>query len=213
MIAAMPAALPQPPTLPERLKAATAAAHARAERSLLMRRLLRGELPRPAYTRLLAALHGLYTVLDTTLPAQRSPLWHPALARAPALAQDLRQLCGPAWPAGVDPGVQARAYAERLRALAGPARHRLAAHAYVRYLGDLYGGQSLARAVQRAYRLGPGDGVAFYDFGSPEQVAGLRSHLRAGLAALPLAAAEEDELVAEACWAFDAHDRMFAELA
>lgn len=199
-----------------RLKAATAAAHARAERSVLMRRLMRGELPRPSYCRLLFALRGLYTVLDTALAVSESPLWHPALGRSASLARDLQHLHGEGWEHELDAGGEARAYAARLRQHEARADHALAAlaaHAYVRYMGDLHGGQMLAASTQRAYGLAPGEGVAFYDFGSAQQVQALRAHLRAALAALPLTPAQDAEVVAEACWAFEAHERMFAELA
>ena len=58
-------------------------------------------------------------------------------------------------------------YTSRLRALASardPAP--LLAHAYVRYLGDLSGGQVIRRRVARAYGLEDdgGAGVSFYEF-------------------------------------------------
>ena len=41
----------------------------------------------------------------------------------------------------------------------------LIAHAYVRYLGDLSGGQVLRRLLSESLGLGP-DELSFYDFGS-----------------------------------------------
>ena len=41
----------------------------------------------------------------------------------------------------------------------------LAAHAYVRYLGDLAGGQALGRIARQAYALPDGAGTRFFDFG------------------------------------------------
>jgi heme oxygenase (biliverdin-producing, ferredoxin) len=196
-----------------RLKTATAAAHARAERSLLMRRVMGGQLPRSGYCRLLLALHGLYAVLDAALAEAASPLWHPALARSAALARDLAALHGQGWQQALDAGAEARAYAARLEQQRVHEPHLLVAHAYVRYLGDLHGGQMLAAAVRRGLALGDGEAVAFYDFGPPAQVLWLRAHLRSGLDALPLTSQQTDQIVAEARWAFDAHERMFAELA
>jgi heme oxygenase len=59
----------------------------------------------------------------------------------------------------------------------------------------------------------PGDaGTAFYDFGPEETVKALRLRLREGLARLPVTAAEEDAIVAEACWSFRQHVALFSEL-
>lgn len=38
------------------------------------------------------------------------------------------------------------------------------AHAYVRYLGDLSGGQFIRRRIAKAYGLEDSAGVSFYDF-------------------------------------------------
>ena len=48
---------------------------------------------------------------------------------------------------------------------ASPNPSRLLAHAYVRYLGDLSGGQFIRRRICKAYGLEEGvGGVSFYDF-------------------------------------------------
>lgn len=56
------------------------------------------------------------------------------------------------------------AYTSRLRHLADHEPSALLAHAYVRYLGDLSGGQFIKRRVARAYGLEDGEGLSFYDF-------------------------------------------------
>ena len=89
----------------------------------------------------------------------------------------------------------------------------LAAHAYVRYLGDLAGGQALRRVVQQAYGLADATGTRFFGCGPPAQVLALRLAFRHGLDALPLDAAGAAALVAEAQWSFGQHVRLFEELA
>ena len=48
----------------------------------------------------------------------------------------------------------------------------LVSHAYVRYLGDLNGGQVLQRVVTGNAGLGSGIGTRFYEFGSQRRGAG-----------------------------------------
>ena len=90
---------------------------------------------------------------------------------------------------------------------------RLVAHAYVRYLGDLSGGQMLLRVVASGLQLPLGEGVRFYDFGSAETVALLSRDFRRSLDQL---ADDEDlarALVDEAVDAFARHRRLFEQLA
>ena len=103
-------------------------------------------------------------------------------------------------------------YVQRLRALHGASAHRRWAHVYVRCLGDLHGGQVLARLVREHFGLDGADGTRFYDFGDDDRVHGLRDDLRTKLAALPLDAVQADEVVAEAVWAFEAHCRIFEQI-
>lgn len=51
----------------------------------------------------------------------------------------------------------------------------LLAHAYVRYLGDLSGGQIIGGRIKRAYSLKDKDGTAFYDFSAKGQRSGFES--------------------------------------
>lgn len=196
------------PPLSQQLRGATRELHRAAESTGLVRSLLRGELDRNAYAALLAQLHALYDALEQGLARHAgepgfAAFGFDALRRLPALAADLRAL-GEA-PAGLRPATQA--LVQRLRALAAGDAPRLIAHAYVRYLGDLNGGQMLRRAVQGSPALGSA-GTAFYDFDDP---AGTAARFRAALDALPAALAPA--LVEEACWSFEQHRRLFDELA
>jgi heme oxygenase len=99
------------------------------------------------------------------------------LARAPLLAADIAYLLGtPDWqshpiflelqtatPAPLDD------YVSRIRALSASdaSAPLLLAHAYVRYLGDLSGGQIIKRRLMKVYDLPEtGKGVRFYEFES-----------------------------------------------
>jgi heme oxygenase len=218
-------AVPVASALPERLREATRELHTATERSGAMAALLAGRLPRAGYCAMLRNLHALYAALEAALAAHAA---EPALVtlaagplqRAPVLAEDLVVMHGPAWAEALSLAAAMQAYVARLQALqaapAAEAAPSLVAHAYVRYLGDLHGGQVLQRLVARLYALPAGDsapGTRFYDFGDTPQVLLLRQQLRRALGSLPFDAVQQDATVEEALWAFTQHRVLFEELA
>ena len=199
-------------TLSQRLRTETSDAHRRAERSGVMRRVLRGDIGRDDYVALLASLGAVYEALERELDRHASD---PALAsfdlgplrRVDAIRRDLAAL---APHHAVEPDASAVAYAARLRALGDSAPLLLLAHAYVRYLGDLSGGQILRGVVRRALSLDHDAGTAFYDFAGAGEPEALKNGFRRALDALPADAS--DALVAEALEAFAMHERLFTAL-
>lgn len=203
--------------LPERLRLETRELHAASERSGVMAALLQGRLQRRAYAALLRNLHALYAALESGLAAHQADaviggLHLPRLFRAAALASDLELLQGAGWRDQLPIEPAAAGYVQRLQALEASGSPALVAHAYVRYLGDLHGGQILKRLVARQLALPEGRGTDFYDFGAEEQVLALRQHLRQTLAALRPGEAGQDLIVAEARWSFQQHIHLFEEL-
>ena len=184
--------------------------------------LLAGRLARPAYCAMLRNLHALYAALEAALRARQTdpavaPLQAAALQREAALAADLAALHGPGWASDLPLQPATTAYVQRLQNLAQTASPALVAHAYVRYLGDLHGGQILKRLVARSLGLhedagGRLVGTQFYEFGGEGQVRALRQQLRHALAVLPVSTAEQDLILAEARWAFVQHQHLFEEL-
>jgi heme oxygenase len=206
------------PGLAQRLRDGTRSLHTATERAGLMPALLRGQLPAAGFHRLLLSLHGLYAAMEPALARHADEPWLKPLALAPlfrrdALAADLAALLGPDWATTWPPLPALQAYVDRLRTLDDSRPGLLAAHAYVRYLGDLSGGQTLARIVRQAYGMTGTDGTRFYDFGPPAQVAAQARRLREALDALPVDEAGAQALVAEAQWSFAQHERLFHELA
>jgi heme oxygenase (biliverdin-producing, ferredoxin) len=198
---------PQAGDLPQRLKAATRALHARAERSGVMAELLAGTVGRDAYVALLVNLRAIYAALEPVIDAPPTdPLLFASLARRAALDADLRAF-GPTTSALVP---ATRGYVDRLQALRVAGTHRVWAHVYVRYLGDLHGGQILSQRVRNRFAVA--DGTRFYDFGDDDRVRMLRDALRRRLAALELDAMQADDVLAEAIWAFEAHCRIFEQI-
>lgn len=207
-------------SLAARLKAETADMHRQAERGRFMAALLRGEVDRAGYCTYLRSLHVLYGALEPALVRHGAhpliqPVLDPALARGDALAADLCTLHGESWADELAPQPAALRYAERLERVSGANPGRLLAHAYVRYLGDLSGGQVLRRIVAQAMGL-PGEagapGTRFYWFGDAARTRELTLAFRSGLEAIDPDATQADEIVDEALGAFGLHQCLFEEL-
>jgi heme oxygenase len=204
--------------LAERLKSGTAAMHRRVERSAFMSRMLHGEIERGAYVGFLHNLRAVYGALEPALLRQSAdpvvaPLVLPELFRCRALDLDMQVLTrgqadleAPLRPATVQ-------YVERLNELDATAPSLLVAHAYVRYLGDLSGGQVLRRIVARGLCLEGGAGTTFYDFGGDAGLRQLKGRFRSGLQAIEARTQDTDAIVAEAVSAFERHEAMFEQLA
>jgi heme oxygenase len=209
-------AAPHRPLL-ERLKSGTADLHRRVERSAFMSGLLRGQIERPSYLALLHNLRAVYATLEAALQRQAAepalaPVVMPELFRCRALDQDIQFLAAtqlrdmPALrPATLH-------YVERLVQLERSAPTLLLAHAYVRYLGDLNGGQALRRVVARGLGLQGNAGTMFYDFGEDAARRQLMHRFREGLAAIEVQTPDVDALVMEAVSAFERHEALFDQL-
>jgi len=204
--------------LAERLRLETRDLHRAAERSALMSELLHGKLDTGAYLALLRNLYALYLTLEAALLEQaHDPLVGlmvaPAWFRAPALQADLDRLMPGPWQHTLPLAPAMAQYVQRLAGLSAPGAAQpclLVAHAYVRYLGDLHGGQILKRAVLRHF--GDEASTCFYEFGPDDELPALRQRFRGQLAAMRPTVEEREAIVAEARWAFVQHQRLFDEL-
>lgn len=165
------------------LRAGTSEAHEAAENSQGGVRLVKGELDKEEYVYFLMMLWHVYDELERGLETHASyptlqTTYNPTLlARTQSLSQDISYLLGV--PEGewqmhpshnslmASPPKPFVDYTTRLRELSGSSDpSRLLAHAYVRYLGDMSGGQFIRRRIAKAYDLDldRGYGIQFYDF-------------------------------------------------
>lgn len=155
----------RPNPLASILKQETQAAHRRAETSGVIRRLVRQQASRAIYIAYLRNLHPVYQMLEQRLAELgREPpfdvIAHPALYRRTALERDLSALAGNGWRDSIAMLPATRAYITRL-ATADEAQ--LAAHSYVRYLGDINGGTIIKRLLRKSLALDETE-LAFYEF-------------------------------------------------
>ncbi|PPQ92822.1 hypothetical protein CVT25_004310 [Psilocybe cyanescens] len=165
------------------LRESTHEAHDQVAMSQGAKLLLSGGLSKEDYTRYLMMLWHVYDLLERALERHATnyslePTYNPALlARAPSLSADIAYLLQ------VDEGswkshpihVQLisgslsplEAYVRRLEELSKSSDpSALLAHSYVRYLGDLSGGQVIRHTLAKAYNLdeSTGLGLSFYAF-------------------------------------------------
>lgn len=106
-----------------------------------------------------------------------SPTYNPALlARCSVLSSDISFLLGVAdddvsWKTHEihqtlisSPPPAFQAYISRLNHVTQEDPRRLLAHSYIRYMGDLSGGQIMKNNIRKAYGLADGQGIRFYEF-------------------------------------------------
>jgi heme oxygenase len=160
--------------------------HLEAERSGIIRDLLRGSASRDGYILLLRNLLPAYQAMEKGLASHHDSPGLAALAnyrldRAAAIESDLVALCGKAWIHDIPLLPAGEIYARRItKAGQRDGGARLIAHAYTRYLGDLSGGLILERLLARSLGLQPAE-LSFYQFPGHPDLAALKAAYREAL--------------------------------
>lgn len=168
----------------ELLRTETREIHEEIHHSEAASKLVSGELARSEYIRFLFMLWHIYDELERGLFEHREnpvifQIYHPRVfSRATAVSFDIcHHLDTVTWQTDpfyveffVNIPKPVNEYIERLKYLGRPEAtpeeaSLLASHAYVRYLGDLSGGQIIKRKIIKAYDMfDDGEGLAFYNF-------------------------------------------------
>ncbi|WP_106849609.1 heme oxygenase (biliverdin-producing) [Blastococcus sp. Marseille-P5729] len=197
----------------DKLKALTDDAHQDAEQSVFITRLLQGEESAAAYARLVTEYLPLYDGLEHAARATRqarpmSEFFDARLERTPALRSDLAVL-GVSDPAPPLPATSA--YVDRIASFATDEPVRVLAHHYLRYLGDLSGGQVIGRLVQRHYGI-PDDALRVWDFSAVGKSKPYKDAYRDKLN-ICLSASEQDVFVEECLHGYRLARELFEDLA
>jgi heme oxygenase len=194
-----------------KLHARIGKAHHQAEGMTFSKALLDGRAEPLQLAALIHALTPAYALLEAEAPALAAALgvrsipWD-ALARTATLKHDLAVLSS----LPMAPVSAAETWLQELQLLARQAPHRLMAHVYVRYGGDLSGGQQLAVQANAILSRHGLPGVTFWAFEGDIQE--LKQGLHDGFEEMDLSEQEEAELLEEAELAFQATQRLLAEL-
>lgn len=172
------------------LRELTKEAHTNAERQEFVKILFSGNINPKLYATFLKNQHPCYEILEVcAMPLQ---LLHglPDIRRAPAILSDFQEL----WTdEDGDPQILAATerYIKYILSIKDDPK-RLMAHIYVRHMGDLAGGQMIAKKV-------PGSGK-YYQFADPE---GLKTAIRERIS---------DDMAEEAKVCFGFATDMFKEM-
>ena len=184
----------------------THASHALAERSGFVAEMIRGRGNREGYILFLRNLLPAYEELEHGLERHgQSPIFGgfpwADLIRASAIERDLSVLAGPDWRRSIGMLPSATTYSRQVASAASGNGERLIAHAYVRYMGDLSGGQVLKRLLGRSLNLGP-EALSFYEFPAIADAVKFKSDFRVAIDGAAARFVDSRAVVDEAAMAF-----------
>ena len=204
------------PSLSTELRHSTAKAHQSAEGASFIKTLLLGHCSEKAYIHYLWALRKVYAALESALTENKnneyvSRIYLPELFRSDTLNVDFQK-----WnPSSEVEATQllndaVQAYTGHIQNLSETKPGLLVAHAYVRYLGDLAGGQTVGKQVARHFTGGKSLEFYQYDF---DDIDAMKTLYRARLDELgSLPDASIPEICAEAQNAFRLNENVFSAL-
>ncbi|AZZ38136.1 hypothetical protein CIK05_15445 [Bdellovibrio sp. qaytius] len=200
-------------TLSLRLKESSMESHQNAENSSFIKDLFQGSCSENSYAQYVWALKEIYQALEEALDQHQNHeqvklVYFPELFRTEPLQKDAQTWA----PAEVPETLKAAVaqYVSHIKNLKVKQPHLLVSHAYVRYLGDLSGGQILGRILNSRWSNNPG--LNFYKY-SFNDFTDRKNQYRAKLdeigQQLP---AHVDEMCDEAVTAFKLNENVFAAL-
>ncbi len=206
--------------LATKLREGTKNSHTMAENTAFMKCFLKGIVEKEPFRKLIANLYLVYSALEAEL--QRycthpvvSLIYFPVLNRKANLEKDLTFYYGENWRDRIFALEAGKAYVARIHEVANTEPALLVAHAYVRYMGDLSGGQSLKKIVRSALELPPDRGTGLHEFEQLPTVEAIRAFkvkYRDALNALPVDGALAEKIIAEANNAFELNRNVVHEL-
>ncbi len=206
--------------LATQLREGTKQSHTAAENTAFMKCFLKGIVEWEPFRKLIADLYFVYRTLEKEMQQHRDhpvvgPMYFPELNREANLAKDLAFYYGDNWQNEIEASSEGINYVNRILALSNTEPALLIAHAYVRYMGDLSGGQSLKNIVRSALNLPPDKGTSLHEFDQISTVEARRAFkgkYRDALNSLPVDEALSQKIVDEANLAFLMNRNVMHEL-
>ncbi|TQL43946.1 heme oxygenase [Leucobacter komagatae] len=194
--------------------------HSSSEGANFMEDIMRGVATKQDYIDLVAQHFFMYEALEeASQQLAADPAYadlHPAaLVRLGTLEVDLEHLLGSNWRDEISPVPASEAYAARIREVAAEGwLPGIVAHHYTRYLGDLSGGQIIAKRVARQHGF-DGPGIEFYNFESLGDLKAFKETYREGLDRLGETLSDDDKqrMIEEVREAYSFNTQVFVDLA
>jgi heme oxygenase (biliverdin-producing, ferredoxin) len=189
--------------------------HSKAEKSKFIQAMFRGHLTKEAYIANLEAMFHLYSTLEAELEKHKedknvSKIFYPELFRKKSLEEDLFFFGGNSYNLGM-PSKNTIKYANWLKEISKSSPKNLISHAYVRYLGDLSGGQILGKIIRKTFNLHEGYGDLFFKF-PIDEIDQFKNLYRSQLDSLDITDQEKQELLHEVKIAFQLNGEIFSDL-
>jgi heme oxygenase (biliverdin-producing, ferredoxin) len=193
--------------LADALRERTRYLHAKAERTGVIHDILRRRVERRAYVLFLRNLLPVYRALERGLLRHRDTpgvgrLCRPGVFRAQPLASDLSALGGGGWAVSLPLLPAGAEYAARVGEAAAGDGIGLVAHAYVRYMGDLNGGQLLRSLLAETFGLGD-EALSFYDFAAISDLQRFKASYRHAIDTAVTASRECEAVLEEGAAGFE----------
>ncbi|CAD5114727.1 unnamed protein product [Dimorphilus gyrociliatus] len=199
------------------LKEATMGSHEEAEKSSFMIDMLKGRLTKKQYVLFLVQLRYIYKALEEESEKLRDYELHASvyfpseLYRFQNISADLNYL-DPKW-SSYEILKSTKKYAERIHEVGIRKSARFLSHTYVRYMGDVSGGQMIRYKLRKAYQLPEnGDGLKFYDFENINNIKNFKSLYFSRLNEVVQNEEAIKEILDEARLAFKMNINLFNEL-
>lgn len=199
-----------------RLRAQTQTAHTRAESAGFMNDLMGGAGSTADYVALLGQYFFIYDALERSGERFRDDaigraFVDDALLRSEAIAADLQFFLGDDWREALTALPATSAYVATLDALPARGSAQFVAHHYLRYLGDLSGGQIIRVMVQRHYGI-PEEGLTFLSFPLVAKPKTYKDAYRVALNEAAWTPEDRDGFIAEVDYAYGLNFELFTEL-
>lgn len=201
-----------------KLREGTAEKHAETEKVPYLIATFRGKIDPQTYTLQLECFYHIYKVMEEEFTKQKShpilsKIYFPEIFRTKAIEEDIafyESKKGTKRSGTISPKTQS--YIDHILRVSKENPTMLLAQSYVRYLGDLSGGQVLKKIIAKTFALESADGLAFYEFPALEDFQAFKEKYRSLMNEMPLTDAEQSELVEEAKSVFDLNKDLFVEL-
>lgn len=194
--------------LADQMKTATAPYHRRAEQTGIVRDILKKQVSQEAYILYIRNLYLIYTGLEKPLNPRSegfkiiSPFINRMIKRSEPLAQDLYNLSGNNTWQNLPLLQSSLSYRKDIDQLRTDEPVALLGHIYVRYLGDMNGGQVLHKLLSGSLKL-PEEALNFYQYPAIHEIVSFRQDYRDLFNAAKLNAYQRRKVIETAIRAFE----------